>query len=183
MIEVYKGTVTKEYCEEAIKVFEDLDNLKLTDDRKLEADEMFKSDSSVCLTEIPIHATRDTVYVPLKKIIDEKLEEYANKYSVLRNGRKLNCYSMKIQRTKPTEGYHIWHCENAGMETASRVLAWTLYLNDTYEAGETEFLYQSVRYKAEQGDFMIFPASFTHAHRGNPPINGVKYIITGWYEY
>lgn len=26
-------------------------------------------------------------------------------------------------------------------------------------------------------------AGFTHTHRGNPPISGTKYIITGWVEF
>jgi hypothetical protein len=56
-------------------------------------------------------------------------------------------------------------------------------LNDNFEAGETEFLYQQYRYKPKMGDVIIFPAAFTHTHRGNPPIGGTKYIITGWLEY
>ena len=27
---------------------------------------------------------------------------------------------------------------------------------------------------------LIFPASFTHTHRGNPPLGGSKYIATSW---
>ena len=30
------------------------------------------------------------------------------------------------------------------------------------------------------GDLLIFPAAFTHTHRGNPPLGGVKYIATTW---
>jgi hypothetical protein len=68
-------------------------------------------------------------------------------------------------------------------ESSTRVLVWTVYLNDNFDAGETEFLYQQYRYKPKRGDVVIFPAAFTHTHRGNPPINGTKYIITGWIEF
>jgi len=54
------------------------------------------------------------------------------------------------------------------------------YLNDDFEGGETEFLYQGVRVKPEKGKTVIFPASYTHVHRGNPPIGGTKYIATTW---
>ena len=65
----------------------------------------------------------------------------------------------------------------------NRVLTWTAYMNDDFDAGETEFLYQQYRYKPQQGDIVVFPAAFTHTHRGNPPYNGTKYILTGWVEF
>ena len=27
---------------------------------------------------------------------------------------------------------------------------------------------------------IIFPCAYTHVHRGNPPIGGVKYLATSW---
>jgi quercetin dioxygenase-like cupin family protein len=53
-------------------------------------------------------------------------------------------------------------------------------VNDDFEGGETEFLYQNRREEAVAGDVLIFPAGFTHTHRGNPPIGGHKYLITSW---
>lgn len=49
--------------------------------------------------------------------------------------------------------------------------------------GETEFLYYPRRIKPKQGTLIVFPGAFTHAHRGNPPLSGDKYIITGWIEF
>ena len=57
------------------------------------------------------------------------------------------------------------------------------YLNDVEEGGETEFLYQSRRIKPKQGTMVICPSSFTHTHRGNPPLKGDKYMINGWIEF
>ena len=51
------------------------------------------------------------------------------------------------------------------------------------EKGETEFLYYPTRIKPEEGKFILFPGSFTHTHRGNQPLSGDKYILTGWVEY
>jgi len=58
-----------------------------------------------------------------------------------------------------------------------------IYLNDVEEGGETEFLYYARRIKPTQGTLLIWPAYFTHAHRGNPPLSNTKYIITGWIEF
>lgn len=85
----------------------------------------------------------------------------------------------KWQKTEIGGGFHRWHYENS--LDKKRELTWTLYLNDVEEGGETEFLYQHTRIKAQKGLFTIFPANWTHTHRGNPPISNVKYIGTGWY--
>jgi hypothetical protein len=58
-----------------------------------------------------------------------------------------------------------------------------LYLNDVEDGGETEFLYQRMRVKPKQGTLLIWPAGFTHTHRGNPPLSNNKYVITGWSEF
>ena len=67
--------------------------------------------------------------------------------------------------------------------TSSRVMAYTLYLNSVEEGGETEFLYQGVKIKPEPGKLAIFPAYYTHPHRGNPIYKGIKYIVSGWYTF
>ena len=36
------------------------------------------------------------------------------------------------------------------------------------------------RVKPKQGRVLIAPAHFPYVHRGNPPINGTKYVHTGW---
>jgi predicted 2-oxoglutarate/Fe(II)-dependent dioxygenase YbiX len=61
-------------------------------------------------------------------------------------------------------------------------LAWSIYLNDDYEGGELEFLYFGKRTKLGAGDVVIFPAAFTHTHRGNMVTSGEKLLLTGWYE-
>ena len=90
---------------------------------------------------------------------------------------------IKIQMTKPSEGYHVWHCENSGLITKGRFLTWILYLNDIEEGGETELIHLSKRISPKTGRLVIFPAGWTHAHRGNPPLSNNKYIATGWMEY
>ena len=54
-----------------------------------------------------------------------------------------------------------------------------MYFNDINDSGETEFLYQKQKIKPKAGRVVIFPGSFTHLHRGNPPYQ-TKYIATGW---
>ena len=69
---------------------------------------------------------------------------------------------------------------NGGVIYSHRAFVIQLYLNDDFDGGETEFLYQNRRESAKEGEVLIFPAGYTHTHRGNPPIGGTKYIITTW---
>ena len=55
-----------------------------------------------------------------------------------------------------------------------------MYLNTIDEGGETEFLYINKRVKAKEGRVVIFPAGYTHTHRGNPAIGQDKYLVTSW---
>jgi hypothetical protein len=91
--------------------------------------------------------------------------------------------NMVVQRTDPEDsgGYHAWHYEAWDRGTCERRLAYSLYLNDVPEGeGETEFFYQHHRQQPKAGDLVIWPAGFTHMHRGNPVRTTVKYIATGW---
>jgi hypothetical protein len=108
---------------------------------------------------------------------------YSEKYSVLSTSSEHKIYGIKVQNIKIGEGYHVWHYENASREVSSRLLAFILYLNDVEEGGETEFLYSPKRIRAQQGKLILFPAGFTHTHRGNPPISNEKYILNGWVEF
>jgi hypothetical protein len=99
--------------------------------------------------------------------------------SVFRPGR------INLQRYRGGQGgYPYWHCElyprDARCETLHRHLLWTLYLNDGFAAGETEFLYQNRKIAPRTGSLVIAPAAFTHTHRGNRPEGGDKYIATSW---
>jgi hypothetical protein len=93
--------------------------------------------------------------------------------------------AITLQRyTAGQGGYPYWHCElyprDPSCETLHRHVLWTLYLNDGFAAGETEFLYQGRKIVPKAGSLLIAPAAFTHTHRGNRPEGGDKYIATSW---
>lgn len=90
---------------------------------------------------------------------------------------------VNLQRYEADEGgYPYWHSEHYPRDEDSlhRVLLWTVYLNDGFGAGETEFVHQDRKITPRAGSLLIAPAGFTHTHRGNRPIGGAKYIGTSW---
>ena len=127
------------------------------------------------------HDTRDFFFRGLQNCY----EEYSNEFSCLRNS-EIICNNIKIQKTSSGGGYHIWHGEQGNGDQARRGLVYMLYLNTLPPSanGETEFLYQQRRIAPVENTMLIWPAAFTHAHRGNPVYgDNHKYIVTGWFVY
>ena len=76
-----------------------------------------------------------------------------------------------------------WHTERDSLNLSQRVFAWMTYLNDVNETGETEFLHFGLKFKPKKGQTLIWPANWTHAHRGNIVEKKEKYILTGWLSF
>jgi hypothetical protein len=112
-------------------------------------------------------------------IIKDCVDDYLNTYSILLRGKFL-IYDVKAKKIPPGGGFHDWHYENTDSLSSSRAFVVQLYLNTIEEGGETEFLYLNKRVSSKAGRLIIFPSGFTHTHRGNPPIQQTKYILTSW---
>ena len=192
---VFPNAVSEEYCQRCIAQFEFINKGlpgrggRVLSRQELEPDvPQQKKDSDVYLlceevTDSILLTKTDGLLQEFDKAVWECYAEYAKKYGILNSlARHIISPYIKIQRYKPPQGYHIWHDEQSGANSANRLLVVALYLNTVEEGGETEFLYQHKRVKAEKGNILIFTASFTHTHRGNPPISGDKYILTGWWN-
>lgn len=98
------------------------------------------------------------------------------------------CSLYNIQRYLPGEGYYSWHSEVSFIGTppnplySTRVLAWMIYLNDVDDGG-TEFMNQKTTIDAKCGRCVVWPATWTHTHRGRVSETKTKYIATGWCNY
>ena len=179
LIKRYNDVISLDKCEEIIKHIEHLkeNNLMFYDRSQLHRQDHI----SINLAhdwEFDLSATSklsDLILPNLKNCVDE----YIKTFSIL-NECKFLLYDLKIKKIPTGGGFHAWHFENGGILYSQRAFVVQVYLNDSFDGGETEFLYQNRREQARAGDVLIFPAGFTHTHRGNPPINGSKYIATTW---
>ena len=181
---------SKEECEKLIEIFERHSKLGLTINRQdgqgtssvnVDDEQMF-SESLIEDIEVDINE------INWLQTFDQKFWKYAypsyvTKYGIINSHDSHGLRWLKVQRTLPAQGYHVWHCENQGKSQAGRILTWILYLNDIKYGGESEWLYLSKRLPAQQGKLVLWPAGFTHTHRGNPPLKETKYILTGWVEF
>ena len=184
-IEVYENALDPNLCQKAIDYFDRASASGFTHSRK--AENRSYKDTQDEATFLPIDDVTEELLASgglCAGMINTMLKHYVNvymeTYEPAIGGISLVSPSIKMQKTLPSQGFHVWHYERNPTDPF-RELVWILYLNDVEDGGETEFLYQCKRVKPRQGTLVIWPAGLTHTHRGNPPLSGVKYIATGWY--
>lgn len=187
-IGVFDGVFSEEYCNAWIKHFEEADAGGLSYNRAqgMNRESHVNADQAVDYAISRFYHNHDMKLECSEfngKFWDICYSLYAEKFSIIKNADIHKIYTVKIQRTKPKEGYHVWHCEDLNRVSRDRLLTFIVYLNNIEDGGETEFLYLSKRVKPKAGRVVIWPAGFTHTHRGNPPLKDTKYIITGWVEF
>ncbi len=189
-IRVYNNAVSDEFCEEVIAAWNKFQSLEDLEEGHDWSDNSFRRDKAVFMdVEIDGLSKADrllqenhcTVFFnAVGKCMDSYLKEIG-----IWNEMLLQPRNMKVQKYdhKRSGGYYAFHYEQSGQDSSysDRVLTYLLYLNDVPEGeGETEFMYQGVRNQPKRGDMVVFPAHFTHTHRGNPVYTTDKYIATGW---
>lgn len=114
----------------------------------------------------------------LFKSLGFAIREFRQQYPFFNGSFKDMGYG--LQRTDPGEFYH-WHIDGGSHEFSQRQLVAIWYLNDVAgPGGETEFLFQDIKIKPEQGKLLLFPPFWTHEHRGVELQEGLKYIATTW---
>lgn len=189
-IRTYEDVYPEGYCEHLIKEFERLASDGAGENRRMSENTMRhrKDDWQISLN-LGVHTVAPFDGCSAVNIFFDGLQrcydEYLAEFSVLNDG-KVRATHVKMQRTDPGGGYHVWHGEQGGGVNSARVLTYMLYLNSfgDDEGGETEFLYQRRRYVPQANTMLLWPAAFTHAHRGNTVLgSNSKYIVTGWFYY
>ena len=183
-IGIYDNYITDEMCNQVIDLFKKQNSFKKTISRKA-----FENASSLDKSDEQYFANADNIniwYTELKPLLvnfEMAFKHYETETGVLKayGINDFHFTTLKIQKTLPTQGYHVWHIEHGlGYINESRALAFGIYLNDVEEGGETEFLHFSKRVKPKAGRIVIWPAGFPYVHRGNPPLTGNKYLLTSW---
>jgi len=113
------------------------------------------------------------------------LQKYIKKYSHIESNTPFALREKyNLQKYPVGGGFKIWHFENDFSSNLNwhRGLVFMTYLNDV-EDGGTEFLYQNLTIPAKKGLTLIWPAFFTHTHKGQVSKTKEKYIATGWFNH
>ena len=123
----------------------------------------------------------------INNIIAKSIKEHIEKYK--EENPELNLLdkwvirdNYNLQKYDPGGGYHVLHCENYNTGNhRTNILAWMYYLNTVREGGGTYFSNFDLTVNAVEGRLVIWPAYWTHFHKGIVSKTYEKYIATGWF--
>jgi prolyl 4-hydroxylase len=113
-------------------------------------------------------------------------QDYATEWPFLTTfAENLQISSFNLQRYQSGQHFQKLHTERSSLETLHRVFAWMTYLNDVdqEDGGSTLFSHYDLAIQPRKGLTLIWPAEWTHAHKGNVLKANNKYIITGWMTF
>lgn len=181
-IGVFENYMPHDICDALTVLFEREKKLQRSWNRKSEGTpRSLKNDESISLSRDNVGEVYELLNMFLKNL-REALDIYLEDTDILKYSgtNELHVQLVKIQKTYPSGGYHMWHVEKDYGTICSRFLVYTVYLNDIENGGETEFLFQKTRIAPKKGTVCFFPAQFPYVHRGNPPLDKEKYIATSW---
>ena len=183
----YTGVFDAQWCADVIDHFKYLKASGHTFNRQFQQHQKHSQDDESYLTaeewDHQLRSRNSLVNNGFNMGMEYCLNDYMTKFSILQTCQQMKLTSIRIQETGSGGGFHSWHSERQSNLTSNRKLVTMVYLNTIQNGGETEFLYQAKRIRPEQGLALIWPADFTHTHRGNPPLAETKYIVTSWFEF
>ena len=171
------NALSRELCELAIERFESQEHEQYEGriGQLAEHDRSIKKSTDLVVSGKPHWKDIDQA---LFRSIGQAIVEFRECFPYFKGPFKDMGYA--IQRTRPGEHYH-WHIDGGSHEFSQRQLVAVWYLNDVAgPGGETEFRFQHVKVRPEQGKLILFPPFWTHEHRGVTLERGVKYIATTW---
>ena len=194
-IRTYSKAFTDEYCDSIIKLHGDVSRTEEELEVHDHSDTSFRRDAAVFIdspneldTKKMLSRKKEASRI-FGDVVLGRVNDYLKDLGIWKDAQ-LVPDAFKVQKYEASRGggYYAFHSEQTGLMAGDennrylrRYLTYTLYLNDVPEGeGETEFLFQGYRHQPKKGDLVLFPAFFTHTHRGNPVYTTDKYIATGW---
>ena len=177
-IGVYDDVYTKDQCKELVSYIDKLENnsILIDEGEKTKGNIEHLTCNMSFDYDLPAWSwIGDNINGNMQKCIDHYLKQFPQ---LGKNRFLINDF--KIKKIPAGCGFHNWHFEDNNIQNTNRYFVVQIYLNEEFEGGETEFLYFNIRLKPKLGRLIIFPAAFTHTHRGNPPIGGTKYLASTW---
>lgn len=110
------------------------------------------------------------------KKLSSLFDRYAKKYDGINIIEPWGIDSVRFKHFPKNYSFDKWHCEQT-TNYPYRIISILIYLSD-HDVG-TEFYHENKTIKSKAGRAIIFPASWTHIHRGQKT-NKDRYILSSY---
>ena len=171
-------------CNNIIEIFEKNKSLQTRGATAKGVDEKIKNsiDIGIDPNKLEKNGFQD-LKLYFKKLFD-CYQDYKTQWPFLNKTLKsVDIPRFNIQKYNTGGHFADLHSERETLNNMHRVFAWMTYLNNVDDGGETYFDHYDLKIKPEIGKTLIWPAEWTHAHKGEILKSGIKYIITGWMHF
>jgi prolyl 4-hydroxylase len=147
-------------------------------------DESYKHSLDIYVRPKDLKAPGFEVFADYMGLLHDCFRDYTDQWSFLKTFlESVHIGGFNVQKYETGGHFSKLHAERTGLDGLHRVLVWMTYLNDVAAGGETEFPHFGLRVSPVKGRTLIWPAEWTHAHRGCVVESGEKYIVTGWMHF
>ena len=127
-----------------------------------------------------INLSKNKVFKMYFDNLFECYKDFSDKWPYLKKiASHLHISAFNVGRYEAGQHFQSIHCERSGLGNLHRLFAFMTYLNNVEEGGTTYFDNYNLEIQPKKGLTLIWPAEWTHTHRGNKVIKGSKYMITG----
>jgi hypothetical protein len=178
LIQIYENSLDVDVCDFLISLFEQLKDKH----------EIIESQGKPNFTQLNLTENRDlsSEVSTIHNHIIKKVIEYRDKYYEYIDDRvfpKEHAFEMfRIKRYNPGGNDRFdTHVDVADHSSARRFLSFMWYLNDVESGGRT--IFKDLTITPKKGRLVIFPPLWMYPHRGEPPVNNPKYIMTAYLHY
>jgi hypothetical protein len=175
--------IPENVCDELVETYKNNKSNWVSGKVGLDAreDDKIKKSTELVIYPQDFNKYLDNYFDSLRNVLEKYKEKYPNCSNTV---KEWSLYMpVKIQHYMPDEGFKAWHSENDGNGNHKlRHLVFMTYLNSAENAG-TEFLNQEIKTPCHKGLTLIWPAGWTHTHRGIINNTQEKTIVTGWYDF
>ena len=176
-IEIYDDALSSENCDKLIDYFNKSPQGEgMVGDYKVDYTQ--KKSTELVDSKFSLHPF---TFQLISSTLQEYTDKYVKKYIPLQKMAKWGVDDgfTLIKFEGEDGGYKAWHTEHS-KSVPYRIIVWMFYLNDA-QCG-TEFFHHP-NIESKKGRLVIWPAGWTHYHKGVTPNKGIKYIMSGWYSF
>ncbi len=171
-------------CDDLIEYFESNKSEQTKGTSGNRVNKNVKDSTDITIKPKDISLPGNEIFIKYFEELFECHKDYISQWSFLKEkSKKFEIGSFNLQRYKPGQHFKKIHTERFSLECLHRVFVFMTYLNDVKEGGSTYFSHYDLEIQPRKGLTLIWPAEWTHAHKGNVLKAGNKYIITGWINF